>query len=703
MFQPYIQLHRFLSRCTHAALKTTMLLLALGTFVVLTSPSPVSAQARIPVVVGEGTPASCKEENLDDALAIGNEITFDCGPAPMTIFIGTTKHIQTDVTIDGGNLITLDGGGMNRLFYNQNKLTLKNLTLNNAATTTDGGPAVKSDYGSTGLTLDHVTVTNNFVDFPQANGGDGGGAIASRGGVLTITNSIFKNNHVYNGGGGAVHAVDTTMTITDTLFENNSGSKPGLGGAVFADGIQPGAVSGALVFQRVDFINNNAQGQGGAVFTYLRPNQPGSIVVFEDVNFINNHVTYDDKGDAFGGGLRHGNGIMLMDGVLFSGNSAQRQGGGIFIGEASNVKLNNATLTGNSAMSTDGKDGLGGGISIGIQSTIVINNSTIAYNQAGFLGGGIESSTTGSVLRNSIVAHNTAFNEWGINHNCTTTMQNGGGNLQDKPQNPYQVNDFECAQGITIGDPMLAPLADNGGYTMTHALMTGSPAIDKGNNNACELKDQRDHVRVGLCDMGAYEYDGVPYSTVDFLNNSSFEVSGPDKKYAESWKAKNLSGDKRICNKPDKAPIYEGGCVFTFKGKDGENSSLSQKLKPSGLIAGDQLALNLWMNAQNLLPGAVVQVKVSYTDDTKGELNIDLAGPPIYRRVAGNITLTGTPKKIKVSIKMKATGGKFFLDDVRLGKITLLTSHPSLASNPSQVNSVSLPGGNTDNTLLPLP
>jgi predicted outer membrane repeat protein len=696
MFDLRIQPQRYALRVLRSILGITALLLGLETWSSFTAVSPVSAQSRTPVVVGSGSAAGCNEEAFDEAMMLGTEISFDCGPAPVTIFFTTTKYVQSDMSIDGGGLITLNGGDTkNRLFYNQSKLTLRNITLTNASST-EGGAVVTSDWGSTGLTLDSVKVFNNYVDFPQANGSDGGGAIMSRGGVLMIHNSEFKGNHVYNGGGGALHVKETTMTITDTVFESNSSSKPGVGGAVFAEGIQRDAVSGALVFQRVDFIDNQAQGQGGAVFTYLRPEQPGSIVVFEDVNFINNHVNYDDKGDAFGGGLRHGNGIMLMDGVLFSGNTAQNQGGAIFIGESSNVKLNNTTITGNSAMSTDGKSGLGGGLAISLQSTVVLNNSTIVYNQAGFLGGGIQSNNTASVLRNSIVALNTAFNEWGINHNCTTTMQNGGGNLQDKPQNPYQVNDFECAQGITIGEPMLAPLADNGGYTQTHALLTGSPAIDQGVNSACELKDQRDHVRVGLCDIGAYEYNGIPYSTVDFLNNSGFEISGPEKKYAESWKSKNLSGDKRICNKPEKAPIYDGGCVYKFKGKDGENSSLTQKIKPLGLIAGDQLALNLWIHSDNLLPGAVAQVKVAYTDDTKGELKLDLAGPPIYRRMAGNLTLTGTPKVIKVKIKMKATGGGFFLDDVRLGKITLL------ASNPSQVNSVSLPS-NTDNALLPLP
>ena len=59
------------------------------------------------------------------------------------------------------------------------------------------------------------------------------------------------------------------------------------------------------------------------------------------------------------------------------------------------------------------------------------------------------------------------------------------------------------------GDPMLAPLADNGGRTLTHALLSGSPAIDAGNNAQGLLYDQRGigfpRVRGTRADIGAFE------------------------------------------------------------------------------------------------------------------------------------------------------------------------------------------------------
>jgi hypothetical protein len=70
---------------------------------------------------------------------------------------------------------------------------------------------------------------------------------------------------------------------------------------------------------------------------------------------------------------------------------------------------------------------------------------------------------------------------------------------------------------ITGSDPGLGALADNGGSTWTHALGTGSPAIDEipDGTNGCvggTSVDQRGAVRAdgagrggSACDIGAYE------------------------------------------------------------------------------------------------------------------------------------------------------------------------------------------------------
>ena len=56
------------------------------------------------------------------------------------------------------------------------------------------------------------------------------------------------------------------------------------------------------------------------------------------------------------------------------------------------------------------------------------------------------------------------------------------------------------------GDPLLGPLADNGGLTFTHSLLPGSPAIDVIPFDSCTIDtDQRNEPRLSPCDIGAFE------------------------------------------------------------------------------------------------------------------------------------------------------------------------------------------------------
>ena len=79
--------------------------------------------------------------------------------------------------------------------------------------------------------------------------------------------------------------------------------------------------------------------------------------------------------------------------------------------------------------------------------------------------------------------------------------------------------------GTLAGNPMLAPLADNGGSTMTHALLAGSPAIDTGNNFFGFATDQRGSARLAgpAPDIGAFELEQPQYDPV-FADG--FDVEG---------------------------------------------------------------------------------------------------------------------------------------------------------------------------------
>ena len=87
----------------------------------------------------------------------------------------------------------------------------------------------------------------------------------------------------------------------------------------------------------------------------------------------------------------------------------------------------------------------------------------------------------------------------------------GDGTFQSQGHNIG--NDDSCnltgTGDIPPTNPMLGPLADNGGPTLTQALLDGSPAINAGDDGACPFTDQRGYGRVGVCDIGAYEFGGA--------------------------------------------------------------------------------------------------------------------------------------------------------------------------------------------------
>jgi hypothetical protein len=166
--------------------------------------------------------------------------------------------------------------------------------------------------------------------------------------------------------------------------------------------------------------------------------------------------------------------------------------------------LNDGTVSGNSVNNS------GGGIHNSFNSaTLTLNNSTISSNTvsiANGTGGGIANSAGTVTLKNTIIAGNSVELS---GPDCSGTMTSLDYNLIGDPS------------GCTItgsttnnksGDPKLGPLADNGGPTKTHALLTNSPAIDEGNpatpgsgGNACLATDQRGTTRPQgpNCDIGA--------------------------------------------------------------------------------------------------------------------------------------------------------------------------------------------------------
>jgi len=83
--------------------------------------------------VGSGSPATCTEAALNTALSGGGAVVFNCGSAPHTITVTTTKTISSDTQINGGGLITISGGGNTQVFTvsSGKQLTITNLSVIN--------------------------------------------------------------------------------------------------------------------------------------------------------------------------------------------------------------------------------------------------------------------------------------------------------------------------------------------------------------------------------------------------------------------------------------------------------------------------------------------------------------------------------------------------------------------------------------------
>ena len=199
-----------------------------------------SGQAMAAGTVGTGTAASCTEAALDSALAGGGVVDFNCGAAAHTIVFTTGKLISSPTTINGGNLIILDGSGAVRHFWvntNGANLTLDGLTLINGNATgaliPQGGAVFANTNGAT-IVVTNTTFSNNVAP-------NGGGAIRTHSlNTLIIRGSTFQNNMASgnSAAGGAIEASDF-FQITNSTFSSNSATSGG--GAISA--VAPGTLA----------------------------------------------------------------------------------------------------------------------------------------------------------------------------------------------------------------------------------------------------------------------------------------------------------------------------------------------------------------------------------------------------------------------------------------------------------------------------
>ena len=214
--------------------------------------------------------------------------------------------------------------------------------------------------------------------------------------------------------------------------------------------------------------------------------------------------TVEQIGD--GGGIEARSGTTLTISASTIADNVGYNGGGLYLGGT--AVITNTTIVGNHGGDrTDNGDG--GGLENNGSLSLV--NDTIAGNEC-FNGAGCGGAIIGTATaKNTIVANNVAgntTNEAVVSDNCNSPLTSSGPNLENGTE-----CEFGAHGGFSNTNPLLGPLANNGGPTETEALFAGSPAIDNGTNEGCPATDQRGGARPqppgGTCDIGAYEYGSL--------------------------------------------------------------------------------------------------------------------------------------------------------------------------------------------------
>jgi hypothetical protein len=164
-------------------------------------------------------------------------------------------------------------------------------------------------------------------------------------------------------------------------------------------------------------------------------------------------------------------------------------------------------------------------------------------------------------------------------------------------------------------------------------------------------------------------------NAAELLANGGFE--GADGRQALAWKAKNVSGEKRVCDEISaidgiyKKVSFEGYCAYKFKGGAGEQSKIQQKIE--GLLAGDALLLSAQATGKNVETGmGRVEIKVKYSDDTKDKYTLTFEGGSYeYTPFTTTSTLDALAvAKAKITVLYPASGGKLTIDNLSLVKVT---------------------------------
>ncbi|MEH2276016.1 MAG: DUF4347 domain-containing protein [Nostoc sp.] len=394
----------------------------------------------------------------DDTITFGG-VFSDTTPDVITLTSGQLT-ITDDVTIlgTGASKLTVSGKNASTIFEISGLAT--DAIIDGLAIASG---SIKVNRNSI-LSLANISVSDNTAESGISNSG-----------ILGLTNtSVFGNTQggIYNGG---------TLSLTNSSIRGNTG-----GSGIFNDGSS--GKTGTLSLTNSS-ISGNTANSGGGIY-----NQGGTLRL--------TNSTVSGNSAKFGGGIFNGDdgsyfsGSATLTNSTISGNTALEDGGAIYNGNAyvgnNELTIISTTINHNTADSDGNGTGNGGGI----------------FNNAGYI------SSSNVKVSNTIIAGNFDNSTSGdINPDVRGELIDSGNNLigNNTGSTAFTTSTLVGTSTSPI-NPKLGLLQNNGGTTLTHALLAGSPAINAGKNSLVTTgitTDQRgagfNRIFNGVIDIGAYE------------------------------------------------------------------------------------------------------------------------------------------------------------------------------------------------------
>jgi hypothetical protein len=444
--------------------------------------------------------------------------------------------ITKELVIDGPgqDLLTVSGNGQSGVFYVTDSNGRTNTVFVADLTIADGtGFKVDGDsYGggiytrSADLTLTNVTVSGNSI---TRRGDTGGGGIYKASGTLTLVDSTVADNQVgggglYQRGGGIYNASGPLILVSSTVADNHvGGGRYNWGGGIYNAGTLtvrastisgnsvgvPGAASGGGIYNAFPdttatisdsaIINNTALSGGGILngasvdHSTISGNQGGGIWSYGFVELTDSTVA-DNTANPGIAAIRY-----RIERSTISGNIAPGYVGGIAqIGLPGSGLIENSTISGNTGNFAGGI--LVGNSYAGLGAFLTLDHCTIVNNHGLSNAGGIWVDTYGSdhgylIIRQTIVAGNDVANpSAGPDVNGPVEISRGSNFIGNGDfSSGWSDSDRVGTPNVPL-DPLLGPLQDNGGPTLTHAPLPGSPLLFNGAGD--DSPDQRGSLRL---------------------------------------------------------------------------------------------------------------------------------------------------------------------------------------------------------------